>query len=62
MQVELQRQAQEILLDIAADHLDHVQRLDIAGEQQVLAVVELGVVIHHAARALRQVAGRSRIR
>ena len=57
MQVELQRQAQEILFDIAADHLDHVQRLDIAGEQQVLAVVELGVVIHHAARASAELLG-----
>ena len=57
VQIELQRQAQEILFDIAADQFDQAQGFAIAAEQQVLAVVELRVVVQHAARASAELLG-----
>ena len=57
VQVELQWQAQKILFDIAADLFDQAQCLAVAAEQQVLAVVELGVVVQHAARAAAELSG-----
>jgi len=57
VQIELQRHSQEILFDIAAGLFYHVQGLDIAAEQQVLAVVEMGVLITHSARAAAELHG-----
>ena len=57
VQVELQRQAQEILFDIAADLFDQAQRVAVATEQDVLTVVELGVVVQHAARTSTELSG-----
>jgi len=54
---ELQLQAQEVAPDIAADLFDELERMVIAAEQDMLAVVELGVVMPHAARASAELFG-----
>ena len=45
VQVKLQRQTQKILFDVSADLFDHAQGLAVATEQQVLAVVQLRIVV-----------------
>ena len=57
VQVELQRQAKKVLFDIAADQFDQAQGLAVAAEQQMLAVVELRLVVHHTARASAELPG-----
>ena len=57
VQGKLQRQAQEILLDVAADLRDEFERVVITAEQDVLSIVEPGIVVPHAARAPAQLPG-----
>ena len=57
MQIELQWQAQEVLFNIAADLFDQAQGLVVAAEQQMLTIVELRVLVHHAACAPAELSG-----
>src|SRR3989338_248716 len=57
MQIELQRQAQEVVFEVAADLFDQAQGLAVAAEQQMLAVVQLGVLVNHPARAPAELSG-----
>ena len=57
MQGKLQRQAQKVLFDIAADLFDELECVAVAAEQDVLAVVQLRTVVTHAARASAKLFG-----
>lgn len=57
MQRELQRQTQEIILDIAAHLRDEAQCVAVATEQDMLAVVELRIVVPYAARTAAKLFG-----
>ena len=58
MQIELQRQAQEVLFNIAADLFDQAQGLAVAAEQQVLAVVKDQTIPLKGAIALSPAGGK----
>src|SRR3989338_10185420 len=57
MQIELQRQAQEVMFEVDADLFDQAQGLAVAAEQQMLAVVQLGVLVDYPACAPAKLPG-----